>query len=207
MSLLGQFTWRWSQESQEQQDRASTLKLLILSHLLLPHGLKQVTWLNSESVWKGTTQEYSCRERIMTILQTVPLQSLRRRSQVTEIQLLWAIKRNAWLAKSKTPIGAHDFHQGSISHPLSTLSSSLVASFSGSFIKRAKKYPFPLHTPPALFYFLAANKGVSYMFWQKSTLDKMLDQSEPIPMERGMDALIGQGRPCVLHGNLQKHTA
>lgn len=40
----------------------------------------------------------------------------------------------------KTPIGAHDFHEGPISHSLSTLPSSLMASFSDSFIKRAKKY-------------------------------------------------------------------
>ena len=72
MPLLDLFTWRWSQESQEQQDWASTFKCLILSHLILSHGLKQATCLNSESVWKGTTQERSYRERIMTILLIIP---------------------------------------------------------------------------------------------------------------------------------------
>lgn len=45
------------------------------------------------------------------------------------------------------------------------------------------------------------------MFWQKSTLGQMLDGSELITVERGMGALIGQGSPYILHGDLWEHTA
>ena len=45
------------------------------------------------------------------------------------------------------------------------------------------------------------------MLWQKSTLGQTLDRSELITVERGMGALIGQGGPCVLHGDLWEHIA
>lgn len=72
MRLLALFTWRWSLESQEQQERASSNLQALFKLLILSHWLKQVTWLNSESVWKGKSQGYAYRETIMIILQIIP---------------------------------------------------------------------------------------------------------------------------------------
>lgn len=146
------FTWRWSQASQEQQERACSdlqapFKFLILSHLLLSQWLMQVTWLNSKSVWKGTTRSMDIGGNYDHFANN-PLQNLRKRLQVTEIWLFSVIKGTAWHMKLKTPHMA-GFRSLNFS-PRIYLSPSLnclhlkMTSFSGSFITGTKSL-----TPPA----------------------------------------------------------
>lgn len=57
---------------------------------------------NGKAPLRVSVDGWGDRERIMTILQTIPLQSLRR-LQGTEIQLSLALKRFVWFVRLKMP--------------------------------------------------------------------------------------------------------